>query len=40
MVQSRRDQNGTKTFLVPYQSQEISSPHLMTSQGKDITWSI
>jgi hypothetical protein len=40
MVQSRRDQNGVRTFTIPNQSQEISSPKLVNSRGKDVTGGI
>jgi hypothetical protein len=37
MVKSRRNQDGTRTFVVPDQPQEVSSPKLVTSQRKDVT---
>ncbi len=36
MVQSHRDQNEVGIFVVSNQSHEISSPELVTSQGKDV----
>jgi hypothetical protein len=37
MVQSRKDQNGTRTFIVPNQPQEILSLELVTSRRRDVT---
>jgi hypothetical protein len=37
MVQSCRDQNRTRNFVVPNQLQEISSPESVISTGKDNT---
>jgi hypothetical protein len=36
MVQSQRNQDGTWTFAVLDQLQEISSPELMTSRIRDV----
>jgi len=36
VVQNRRDQNGAKTFVVPNQSQKISSPKSVTSRRRDV----
>jgi hypothetical protein len=36
VVQNRKDQNGTGTFVVHDQSQEISSPKLMNSRRRDV----
>jgi hypothetical protein len=37
MVQSRRNQDGVGTFVVPNQPQEISSMEFMISQRRDVT---
>jgi hypothetical protein len=36
VVQSCKDQNKTRTFVVPNQSQEISSLKLVTNQRMDV----
>ncbi len=40
LVQNHRDQNTTKIFVKLDQLLEISSPKLVTSQGRDITGGI
>jgi hypothetical protein len=37
MVQSRKYQDGAKTATVSNQLQEISSPKLVISRGRDVT---
>jgi hypothetical protein len=37
MVQSHRNQDETRIFVIHEQPQEISSPKLVTSRGKDVT---